>query len=255
MRKSKSKPAPALAAPLVEYGGDTDSPVQVLLHEAREYIAGTGPGMDFQIVTAITGARYFAIERGSAHCLLIPLETLTLNGRELNHPVLLANGDEIHVGGTVFNYACPEDGNFPYYRISDTFWVLREVPEGWQPSPDGGIFRRLEDNFVENVFFNQDEAPQGGLEKYLEEQFRYMSILNDDFSTKPLPTKPFYRSDVNALHLHEFTVQGKLVGQYQYFALKNEALGIASWTLPVSQARGQSATDRLFSLLGNAWFC
>lgn len=222
--------------------------------EVGDWMFGSSNEAGVRIGDQNLEAHHFTIERGPTYCLLKPLADVSLNGRKIEFPVLLANGDAIEAGEATFRYACPQDGNFPYLRIADTFWILNEVPEGWLFSPDTGFYRHLDDNFVENICFNQDEVRLGTLQQYLDQQFKLIAYETDEFSTKALQPTPLYRCEDCALHNHEFIIQGQRVGQYQYFALKNNTTGIASWTTPLRRARHDSAMEAFHDLLQSIYF-
>lgn len=222
--------------------------------EEGTYVVGNS--QDTQMHVAIEGMspQHFSIERGPTYCLLKPQESVFLNGRKIEFPVLLAAGDELKAGEAVFTFTCPTDGSFPCLRIADTFWVSGKTPDNWEVSAQIGFYRHLRKGFVENISFIQDEVIQKPLQQYLDEQFKYMAHATDDFSTKSMLAAQLYRAEACAMHNHDFVFQGQRICQYQFFALKGEALGIASWTTPAGQANNDGAPDAFNALLQSIYF-
>ncbi len=240
--------------PVLEFATAVDAKANVVLDEQREYVGGAAPGVDFQSDLPGTVGQHFTIRRGPAYCLLKPLEAVSLNDRDIQYAVQLTHGDEIRAGEAVFRYNCPQDGSFPCLRISNTFWILRAVPKPWQFSPETGLFRHLDKEFVENINFTQDEVPHNNLTQYLDEQFRCLALVVDDFTTQAIQAVQLYQSEACALHRHEFSIQDQAVVQYQYFVLKNKTSGIASWTAPLSTEPDQDRGARFFSYLQHFYF-
>ncbi len=246
--------AAEFTVPVLEFATVGDAKTNVVLDQQREYVGGAAPGVDFQSDFAGTAGQHFTIRRGPAYCLLKPLEPVSLNDRDVHFAVQLTHGDEIRAGESVFRYNCPQDGSFPCLRISNTLWILRIVPEPWQFSPETGLFRYLDEEFVENIYFTQDEVPHNNLPQYLDEQFRYLALVVDDFTTQAMQAAPLYQSETCALHRHEFSIQDQAVVQYQYFVLKNKNAGIVSWTVPLSVESDQDRLSRFFSYLQHVYF-
>jgi len=224
------------------------------MSELGVHRVGSSSDAQWQITQPEIAAHHFTIERGSKHCLLQPIAAVSLNGREVCQPVQLVNGDEISAGALMFRYACPADGHFPFLRIADTFWIMARVPDKWMFSPASGLYRRLEDDFVENIFLTQDVVSGQPLDDYVKNQCTSLSEVTEAFSTQALNAPPMYRSDASALRRHEFSIERKRVRQYQYFVLKNQEVGIASWTVPPEGVRNGDDTQLMITHLRHLYF-
>jgi hypothetical protein len=234
--------------------GAVSHPEHLIVSELGVHRVGSSSDAQWQITQPEISAHHFTIERGSKHCLLQPIEAVSLNGRAVSQPVQLVNGDEISAGALMFRYACPADGHFPFLRIADTFWIMAGVPDKWMFSSGSGLFRRLEDDFVENIFLSQDVVSLGSLDDYVKNQITALSEVTKGFSTQALNAPTMYRSDAGALQRHEFSIEGKRVRQFQYFVLKNQEVGIASWTVPPEGVQGRDDTQLLIALLRHLYF-
>jgi len=242
-------------APVITMVTDrADSPsAQLIMSELGAHRVGSSSDGQWQITQPEIAAHLFTVERGNKFCLLQPIEAVSLNGRELSQSVQLVNGDEISAGSLMFRYACPADGQFPFLRIADTFWIMAGVPDKWMFSAGSGLFRRLGDDFVENIFLTQDVISEP-LDDYVKNQCSSLPEVTEGFSTQALNATPKYRADASALQCHEFSIEGKRVRQYQYFVLKNQEVGIASWTIPPAGAQDKNDADRLFRYLKHLYF-
>jgi hypothetical protein len=234
--------------------GAVSHPAHLIMSELGVHRVGSSSDAQWQITQPEIAAHHFTIERGSKHCLLQPIEAVSLNGREVSQPVQLVNGDEISAGALMFRYACPADGHFPFLRIADTFWIMAGVPDKWMFSSGSGLFRRLEDDFVENIFLSQDVVSGEPLDDYIKNQCTSLSEVTEAFSTQALNAPTMYRSDASALRRHEFSIERKRVRQYQYFVLKNQEVGIASWTIPPADAQHKDDSELLFEHLKYLYF-
>lgn len=226
----------------------------VALSELGDYVGGSSASAHFQSIARGLSSHHFTIEHGSSYCLLKPIDDVFLNDRRLMFPVQLANGDVFKAGEAVFRYVCPQNQNFPLLRVADTFWVLKQVPEGWGFSVETGIYRYLDNVFVENISCNQDEIKSGTLQQYVDGQLSLIAHATVNFSTELLPTKCLYQSEEYALYNHIYTFQNRKIHQYQYFIRKNNTIGIASWTTPRQQAKDKHAVYRFHDLLQNIIF-
>lgn len=234
--------------------GAVSHPEHLIMSELGVHSVGSSSDAQWQITQPEIAAHHFTIERGRKHCLLRPIEAVSLNGREVSRSVQLVNGDEITAGALTFRYACPADSHFPFLRIADTFWIMSRVPDKWMFSPASGLYRRLEDDFIENIFLTQDVVSGEPLDGYVKNQCTSLSEVTEAFSTQALNTPPMYRSDASALRRHEFSIERKRVRQYQYFVLKNQEVGIASWTVPPEGVSNGDDTQLMITHLRHLYF-
>jgi hypothetical protein len=222
---------------LYEVGGDLSPPA-----------AGEdGPGQ----------ARPFSLELTRGYCVFrhTTKNGTALNGRPVLRDALLVHGDRIQAGANSFALSMANAGDYPMARIDDTFWVVRQMAEGWQLAQPIGLLRRHSDEFVENLCMRQDQiGDHRDVAAYAASQFSAVDRVVRALQAVTLgEPRPFGCEE--GLHARlSFKYDGKSIVQHQFYGRKGEDVCIAVWARPPQNGSEGEEAETFRALLAHAHF-
>lgn len=241
-------PATAQCA-LALLGNEDEDLGAMSLPPGAELVVGRHSEVTFPIADPALLDRHLVVQHREDGLHLTAFGGTRVNGRALAEPLLLVGGDVIEAGATRLKVMAPLGDGYPVARITNGFWAIMSAEAGWDVAPDHGMQRNAA-GLVENLYVVHDTlGVWGDLKSYVVQQRRLLGRVYEQFAGELYQGTALYGCSDAAFLSARFEYGGKPVSQLQFYGLKGEQVGIATWSVPPDFALEDARFPKFDALL------
>ncbi len=151
-----------------------------------------------------------------------------VNGAALSEPVLVASGDRIEAGDTLFVVELETESPD---QIEGTTWHVHEVPEGFFVIAHLGLQHQGGGAFAETLMCREDQLEPGQtLSAYVDKQCEALQTFVAELAITDAGAASEIDDTESNLRRLAFLYQGAPVHQWHAYVQREQRVGVAVWT-------------------------